>query len=44
LIVWRYDRIRNASTTSMAIVMGITRVKAATPTYGRRTRRISSVA
>src|SRR5689334_14293251 len=44
LIVWRYDRIRNAKTTSNAIVLGTTIASAATPTAGISTRRISSVA
>ena len=34
LIVCRYDRIRNASTTSSAIVIGTTSANAATPTAG----------
>jgi hypothetical protein len=42
LIVWRYDRIRNASTTSIPIEMGTTRENAATPMAGTRTWRISS--
>ena len=44
LIVCRYDRIRNASTTSSAIVIGTTSANAATPIAGMSTRRISSVA
>ena len=36
--------MRNASTTSSAIVIGTTIANAATPTAGTRTRRISSVA
>src|SRR5205807_6009138 len=44
LIVWRYERIRKPRTTSRAIVTGTTSANAATPTYGTRCRRISSVA
>jgi hypothetical protein len=43
-MVWRYDRIRNASTTSNAIVIGTTRANAPTPTATSSVRRISSVA
>jgi hypothetical protein len=43
-MVWRYDRIRNPSTTSSATVTGVTNENAARPTTGIRTRRISSVA
>ena len=44
LIVWRYDRIRKPRTMSSAVVTGRTSEKAARPTTGTRTRRISSVA
>src|SRR5205823_567177 len=44
LIVSRYDKIRNASTTSMAMVIGTTSENAATPMAGTRMCRISSVA
>src|SRR3954470_1393884 len=43
-MVSRYDRIRNASTTSIATVSGTTIENAATPIAGSSTRRISSVA
>ena len=44
LIVSRYERIRKNRTTSIAIVIGTTRLNAAIPTAGISTRRISSVA
>jgi hypothetical protein len=43
-MVWRYERIRNASTANMAVVMGSTSEKAASPMAGTSTSRISSVA
>jgi len=43
-MVWRYEKIRTASTRTTEMVMGMTSANAATPTTGTRTRRISSVA
>jgi hypothetical protein len=44
LIVSRYDKIRNASTTSIEIVIGTTSENATNPAIGTRTCKISSVA
>src|SRR2546430_16567728 len=43
-MVWRYEKIRMASTSTTVNVIGTTSVKARMPTAGTRMRRISSVA